>query len=401
MLTLPLKIIVAEDDELQQFYLCGLINGLGYEAVPAQDGVSALELLTQTDAQIVISDLQMPNLDGIGLTHKIRGLDLEHYIHIIMVTGAEDDDVRTASLLAGVDDFITKGSGPAMLKARIRTATRLINHATELAERTRILEVYNARIQEDLRAAATAQRQLLPDLKKDIMGFRVASAFVPSSIVSGDMFGCFALCDDKLGFYAVDVSGHGVHAALLSVAIGHLVTPAYFITKAFDSSGTPDLAAMVAGLNTRFGASENDDYFTMFCGVVDKISGRLDYCQAGYPSPSYVDQSGTAEAIGDGGFPVGMISGVAYENKVHQFEIGGALIICSDAASEAENPKSEPFGNDRLRNIAETLPQVSVEKFPTNLVCALNVWRDGEPLEDDLTVFALERKNTHDTQNFA
>jgi sigma-B regulation protein RsbU (phosphoserine phosphatase) len=395
------QIIVAEDSELQRVYLCSLIDGLGYDTYPAEDGVAALELVQQTGAQIVISDLAMPNLDGIGLTQKIRDLKLDHYIHVIMVTNTDEVEVRNQALLAGADDFFTKGGSTAMLQARIRAATRSISHASELAERTRILKASNDRIQEDLHAAASAQRQLLPDLHEDIMGFRVASAFVPSSIVSGDMFGCFALGDDMLGFYAVDASGHGVHASLLSVAIGHLITPEYFSTHAMKVDGTPNPAELVARLNERFSAADNDDYFTMFCGIIDTRTGRLDYCQAGYPSPFYVTQSGMAEAVGDGGFPVGMIQHAMFENNVHQFETGGALIICSDAASEAEDATHQPFGNSRVRDIAETLPTAGIETSPNNLVRALSDWRCGAPLEDDLTVVAIERKASHDKVNFA
>jgi sigma-B regulation protein RsbU (phosphoserine phosphatase) len=288
-----------------------------------------------------------------------------------------------------------------MLKSRLRTATRLISHAAELAERTRVLKETNERIQEDLRAAATAQRQLLPDLQEDIMGFRIASAFVPSAIVSGDMFGCFSISDTKLGFYAVDVSGHGVHASLLSVAIGHLITPAYFRTQTIVDGKAPDPAALVTNLNDRFSPSDNDDYFTMFCGIVDTATGRLDYCQAGYPSPYYVDQTGMTMAIGDGGFPVGMIPTAVYENNTHQLDAGGALVICSDAACEAENAANEPFGNDRVRMVAATTPSAGVEDIPTHMVDALNLWRDGKPLEDDLTVVAIKRKISNDTHHQA
>ena len=399
MLADRLKIIVAEDSELQRLVLCSLINGLGFDAVEAEDGVEALNLVMETGAQIVISDIEMPNLDGISLTRKIRELELDHYIHVILVTGADESEIRDEALEAGADDFITKGSSTAMLKARVRTATRLISHAAELAERTRILKETNERIQEDLRAAATAQRQLLPDLQEDIMGFRIASAFVPSAIVSGDMFGCFPIGDTKLGFYAVDVSGHGVHASLLSVAIGHLITPAYFRAQTMLDGTAPDPAALVTSLNDRFSPSDNDDYFTMFCGIVDTATGRLDYCQAGYPSPYYVDLTGTTEPVGDGGFPVGIIPSATYENNSHKLDAGGALIICSDAACEAENPSHEPFGNDRVRMVAATTPFAGVQDIPTHMVAALNVWRDGKPLEDDLTVVAIERKNSHDTHH--
>ena len=392
-----LKIIVAEDSELQRLYLCSLINGLGYQAVEAVDGDMALVLAIETGAQIVISDLQMPKLDGIELTRKLRALDLGYYIHVIMITGTDEVENRAEALRVGADDFITKGSSTEMLKARIRTATRLINHAAELAERTRVLKEANERIEEDLRSAATAQRQLLPSLQDDIMGFAVASAFVPSAIVSGDMFGCFALDEERLGFYAVDVSGHGVHASLLSVAIGHLVTPDYFRSHAFDAVGRPDPANMISVLNQRFSVSENDDYFTMFCGIIDRTSGHINYCQAGYPSAFYVDRYGSALSVGEGGFPVGMIPAATYDNSEHHFETGAALVICSDAAAEAENTSRQPFGSTRVRDVAQLFPSVRANKIPNEMVRALNKWRDGAPLEDDLTVVALERKASHDT----
>lgn len=387
-----LKIIVAEDNEIQRLYLCGLIDKLGFEAIEAEDGRVALELVVQTQAPIVISDLQMPNLDGIELTREIRALDLDHYVHVFMVTGADQTETRVAALRAGADDFITKGSGTEMLKARLRTATRLVNHAAELAERTRILKEANERIESDLHAAAAAQRQLLPNLQDDILGFRVASAFVPSAIVSGDMFGCFALSNETLAFYAVDVSGHGVHASLLSVAIGHLVTPDYVRTHAFDADGRADPAAMVAALNERFAASENDDYFTMFCGVIDTATGKLAYCQAGYPSAFYVAETGETIAVGDGGFPVGMFPNASFETNTHQFETGAALVICSDAATEAENPSAQSFGTPRVQSLAATTPTVGADRIPAEMIRALTEWRAGVPLEDDLTVVTLARK---------
>jgi sigma-B regulation protein RsbU (phosphoserine phosphatase) len=392
-----LKIIVAEDSELQRLYLCSLINELGHHAIEAEDGYEALELAVETGVKIVISDLRMPKLDGIRLTRKLRELDLGYYIHVIMLTDTDDAEDRVEALRVGADDFISKGSSTEVLKARIRTATRLINHADELAERTRVLKEANERIEEDLRTAATAQRQLLPNLQEDIMGFEVASAFVPSAIVSGDMFGCFALNDQKLGFYAVDVSGHGVHASLLSVAIGHLVTPDYFRTHAFDANGRPDPANMIDVLNQRFSVSENDDYFTMFCGIIDRASGHVDYCQAGYPSAFYVDRYGRAISVGEGGFPVGMIPTATYDNSEHHFEVGAALVICSDAAAEAENTSGQLFGDTRVRDVTQLFPSVRANKIPNEMVRALDEWRDGAPLEDDLTVVMLERKASHDT----
>lgn len=390
-MTKRLKIIVAEDNDIQREFLAYLINSLGYEALQAADGQIALDLVVDTDAQILISDFQMPNLNGIELTRAVRELDLDHYVHVILITGSDEDDLRREALIAGADDFLTKGRSPVMLKARIRAATRLINHAMELAQKTRVLKETNEQIQQDLKAAANAQRQLLPEIHDKILGYRVSSAFMPSSFVSGDMFGCFALSDTQLGFYAVDVSGHGIHASLLSVAIGHLITPEFFKSTVFRNDQTPDPAALVANLNLRFSRSENDDYFTMFCGIFDKETGRLDYCQAGSPSPFYVDPLGKTTLVGDGGFPVGMFQEASYDNASMDIAYGGTLIVCSDAAIEAENIDFEPFGTDRIADIVATCPQVGSQTIPDTIIAALSVWRDDVALEDDLTIVALER----------
>ena len=391
VVTCPLEIIVAEDNIIQRTYLTRLIEKLGYTPIPAADGKEALEVLQTSRAQIIISDYQMPHINGIELTRKVRELDLGHYVHIILITGSETDDIRAEALEAGADDFLSKGRDPVALRARIRAATRLINHATELAEQHRILKEANDRINEDLKAAANAQRQLLPDIHKDILGIQIASAFVPSAVVSGDMFGCFELNETKLGFYAVDVSGHGIHASLLSVAIGHLITPEYFSNTVIKGNGPADPAALVEDLNNRFSVSENDDYFTMFCGVLDCETGELDFCQAAYPSPFYVAPDGHSAPVGDGGFPVGMFLGVEYENNQMTFEKGGSLLIYSDAAPEAENAEAVSYGTERLQRLVEQCKDVPTDDMPDMVANVLKKWRAGQALEDDLTVVALKR----------
>ncbi|MEM5478012.1 SpoIIE family protein phosphatase [Pacificibacter sp. AS14] len=389
-----LDIIVAEDNLVQRTYLARMIEHLGHKALVAEDGVEALELVQSTGAQILISDFDMPHMNGIELTRAVRGLDLDHYVHIIMLTGSGQSATSIEALDAGVDDFLTKGNDPARLKARIHVASRLIQHIEDQAKQHRILKEINDRIQKDLKAAADAQRQLLPEIHRDIGGVHIASAFVPSAMVSGDMFGCFALPQKMLGVYAVDVSGHGIHASLLSVAIGHMITPEFFCNAACGKDGKPDPAGLVANLNQRFSAADNDDYFTMFCAIINTVTGRMDFCQAGYPSPTYVDANGKTTFVGDGGFPVGMFSHFSYENDVFSFEEGASLVLCSDAAGEAENEQGVPFGSELLCALIAKNRLTVTDELPNIIVQELRKWRGNRALEDDLTVVALKRIKT-------
>ncbi|WP_163849364.1 PP2C family protein-serine/threonine phosphatase [Pseudooceanicola aestuarii] len=386
----PLDVVVAGEHPGRRHSLGRLIEGLGYRTLSAADGVEALKLLRHSGAQIVISDCKLPQVDGIGLTRAVRELDLDHYVHIILMTGRDQDDTRSAALAAGADAFLPRERDSAALKARLRAASRFIRHAGDMAGHQRTLRQANERITADLKSAANAQRRLLPARSQRMLDTQVASAFVPSAVVSGDMFGCFALDDRMLAFYAVDVAGQGIRAALLSVAIGHMVTPHYFATAVLKNSDAPDPAALVRRLNTRFRIPDNGESFGMFCGVLDNHSGRLSYCQAAYPSPYYLTPEGAVEPVGYGGYPVGMFPDADFETRVITLRPGGSLVVCSDAAPEAENARKIPFGSTRLqRLIREGRGGVSAD-LPDRIVGALSQWRGSPALEDDLSILALK-----------
>lgn len=389
------KVVIADDDATQRIFASAVVSRIGFTPVLARDGIEALEMIERSGASILVCDLDMPGLDGHEVTRRIRAADLGRYIHVVMLTAAGQAEQRRLALEAGVDDFMTKPLDAAMLTVRIRAAARLVDHEQALSDRNRALQLAKRRIEHDLNTAAEAQRRLLPNQARDIRGCRFGSAFQPSAYVSGDMFGYYPLSGDRLGFYAVDVAGHGIHAALLSVAIGHLVTAQYFADKVGAGTGTdrgaPDPAAMARALNDRFFRDDGTDYFTMFCGVLDQRDGRLFFCQAGYPSPILARRDATTLVVGDGGFPVGLLKTADFHNGVIDLAPGETLILCSDGAAEAESPDGAPFGEDRLRGLIAAHARKDVQALPGAIVAALADWRGGRPLEDDLTVLALER----------
>jgi sigma-B regulation protein RsbU (phosphoserine phosphatase) len=129
----------------------------------------------------------------------------------------------------------------------------------------------------------------------------------------------------------------------------------------------------------------------MFCAVVDTKTGHMEYCQAGYPSPTYVNPDGQSQLIGQGGFPVGMFPHFTYDNSAMLFEERGMLVLCSDAATEAENSLGDPFGIERLNALIAENHLTEIDDVPEKVVEKLLDWRSSQPLEDDLTVVALTR----------
>jgi sigma-B regulation protein RsbU (phosphoserine phosphatase) len=129
----------------------------------------------------------------------------------------------------------------------------------------------------------------------------------------------------------------------------------------------------------------------MFCGILDQATDCLTYCQAGYPSPFRLSRTAGCELIGSGGYPVGLFSGLAYENGTSTLEAGEVLFVYSDGAMEAESPAKEQFGEDRLKTILIQSAPEGVEIIPKTIVAALSEWRSGAALDDDLTILVLER----------
>lgn len=386
-------IVVADDDASQRMFTSAVLKRLGHTPLEAEDGDVALQLIRDSKAPILVCDLKMPGLDGHQLTEQVRALDLGYYVHIVMVTGRDQGADRRLALEAGVDDFMQKPLDAAVLTVRIKAAARLVEHEETLSERNRILNEAKERIEADLHAAADAQRRLLPDPRIEIHGCRFTSSFVPSTYVSGDMYGCFELNHETVGIYAVDVAGHGVHAALLSVAIGYLISADFFSNHAFTPDGQHDPAALVRELNDRFYSDESSDYFTMFCAVLNQRTGMLTYCQAGSPSPFMIASDQSVVAFGDGGYPVALLPNVEFENATVPFEAGGSLVVYSDGATEAENAQGVPFGEDRLMQFVAATVKQDGALVPKAVTETLTRWRGGGPLEDDLTVFILERSS--------
>ncbi|WP_172327413.1 PP2C family protein-serine/threonine phosphatase [Mangrovicoccus sp. HB161399] len=386
----PLKVVVADDDAVQRAYISAILRKLGHEPHEALDGCQALELLRRISAKILVCDLDMPGLNGYELARQIREEPGDGYVHILMVTGQNQRLQRERALEAGVDDFMGKPVDTASLTARIRSADRLLRHEQLLLQRSAVLARAKERIEDDLRAAADAQRRLLPPAHKDVAGCKFHSAFKPSNILSGDMFGYYRICEGFTAFYAIDVAGHGVHASLMSVALGHLLTSELFRAHSFDGAGHPDPAALVSVLSDRFYREDGTEYFTMFCGMIEHGADRLHYCQAGYPSPYMLTRGGSVRQVGTGGFPVALLAGVPFETSVTSFAADEFLVLCSDGAMEAENRFGEPFDEMRVKAaLAEAA--AAPETIPDGVVSALERWRGGRTLDDDLTVLVCER----------
>lgn len=394
-----MRILIVDDDADMRRLLLRTLQRWGYDVVPAADGMEAWERLQNEPISFVITDWIMPKLDGLGLCRRIREAKFARYIYVILLTAKNSKDELIKGMEAGADDFLIKPFNAGELKVRIRAGERIVKLESNLEEQNKKLQEAYSRIREDLDAAVKMQRGLLPSSALTIPGFRFEWIFTPCHFVAGDIFNFFQLNERQMGFYILDVAGHGIPAAMLSVTLSKVLSP-------MSSQGSPlmrfipdpphyDIATpaeAVQALNQLF-QSEDDamHYFTMVYGIVETRSARMLLTQAGHPSPIYQPRGAKAELLGTGGFPVGMLPDVKYGELDLTLHPGDRLFLYSDGIPECTSKHGEHFSVDRLMALLEEWRDRPLRDVIAGIEQTLGRWRGGDEFEDDITLLALER----------
>lgn len=394
-----MRILIVDDDADMRRLLLRTLERWGYDAVPAADGLEAWERLQHEPISFVITDWIMPKLDGLGLCRRIREARFARYIYIILLTAKNSKDELIKGMEAGADDFLIKPFNAGELKVRIRAGERIVKLESNLEEQNKKLQEAYSRIREDLDAAVKMQRGLLPSSALTVPGFRFEWIFAPCHFVAGDIFNFFQLTEHQVGFYILDVAGHGIPAAMLSVTLSKVLSP-------ISSQGSPlmrfipdpphyDIATPAEAVHALNQLFQSDDdamhYFTMVYGIVDTRSARTILTQAGHPSPIYQPKRAKAELLGTGGYPVGMLPNVKYGEQDLTLHPGDRLFLYSDGIPECTNKHGEHFSVDRLMALLEEWRDRPLRDVMAGIEQTLGRWRGGDEFEDDITLLALER----------
>ncbi len=274
----------------------------------------------------------------------------------------------------------------------------------EVAERTQELQEKNGRIERDnqrmkrdLKAAATIQESLLPSQLPTMAGFRFAYAFRPCDELAGDSLNVFRLDERRIGLYLLDVSGHGVSAALLSFTLSQFLLPSMqhssFVKRRIARSPGYEVvtpARVAARLNQRFQMdAENTQYFTAVYGILDLRQQAFRYISAGHPG---LAQSATGEDCAirsHPGFPIGWLEEAEWEEHTVTLKAGDRLFLYSDGVNEATNGNQEQFGSQRLCSLIDDAKKLPLQESVDFLLETVVNWSDGKT-EDDISVLAVE-----------
>jgi len=249
-------------------------------------------------------------------------------------------------------------------------------------------------LEHDLRLAARVQQSLLPPPDVDAGRLRIAHAFHPCDDLAGDGVGIVPLPHDLMGLYLLDVSGHGVGAALLSFTLNHLLSPTVEGALITENAGAgPSVvspARVAERLNRQFPMDRTRQYFTLVYGVVDPSSGRFQYVMAGHPPPVLLPRAEPPVVVAGAGLPIGMIEEAVFEDENLTLEPGDRLYFYTDGVIEALNGDEEEFGPARLLDEIARWRDHPLRAGLDRVAAAVRAWCGGR-LKDDVSLLAVER----------
>ena len=275
------------------------------------------------------------------------------------------------------------------------TARRKVEDALRIANTE--LRRANGIIKKDLEAAAKIQASFLPPHTPELEGVTAAWKLIPCAELAGDTLNAFRLNDRYCAFYVLDVSGHGVQAALLSVTLNHLVAPKAEATgeasDAHDESANTGLLSPVdvlTRLNRQFPFDPDiGQYFTLVYGVLDTRTATFRFVAAGHPAPIYVPVGGQQQILRSNNFPIGIVPEPSYEEVTVQMNPGDRMYLYSDGLVDVTNAREERFDTERLAEELAKSRRDSLEASLRGLIDQLQEWSGKKSFDDDVSVLGF------------
>ena len=386
---MPVKILSVDDEMdlellLTQYFRRKIRKG-EYEFFFAHNGLEAIALLYKNpDIEIILSDINMPEMDGLTLLAKINEMR-NPALRCIMVSAYGDMGNIRQAMNNGAFDFATKPIDLDDLSLTIEKAIEQINYVHEMQKEHSQLES----LKNDLSVASEIQQSILPRVfppfPEDCDKLDIAASMNAAKDVGGDFYDFFRLDEDHIGLVMADVCGKGIPAAIF-MAVSRT------IIRATGMSGLSP-AECITKSNSLLAADSVDCMFvTVFYAIYNLKTGEVNYCNGGHNPPHILKKNGEViELPKSKDMMVGAFDGVKYHEETLQLEKGDALVMFTDGVTEAMNESREEFGTARLVESLEDVAMRNCKEIIDTVKADIATFVDGAEQSDDITLLAIKR----------
>ena len=386
---MPIKILSVDDENdlellLTQYFRRKIRKG-EYDFHFAHNGLEALTmLLKEKDFDIILSDINMPEMDGLTLLTKINEMQ-NPALKCIMVSAYGDMGNIRQAMNNGAFDFATKPIDLDDLSVTIEKAIEHIQYIKTMQKEHNEL----TGIKGDLAVAREIQQAILPRIfppfPEEAVHMDIAASMNAAKEVGGDFYDFFRIDDDRIGFTIADVSGKGVPAAIFMAVCRTLI-------RATGIRGVSPSECITYSNDLLSQESVNYMFVTIFYGIYNIRTGEVTYTNAGHNPPYLMKANGTVEILPmSKDIVAGAINGFQFSEETFQLERGDTLLLFTDGVTEAIDPDENEYDNERLKKLLQQCGKLSCQEIVDAVKADVKAFAGNAEQSDDITLMAMKR----------
>jgi PAS domain S-box-containing protein len=263
-------------------------------------------------------------------------------------------------------------------------------------------------IKNELEIPFKIQKSLLPPKEKMLSGITMNWLFFPSIFGSGDLINFFALDENHVGFFIMDVMGHGFSATLFAFTLHKYLTPDIEkggilkrkdeIVKHQSFRRKDDLlpsllspAEVISRLNKQFFfEANNNPFFTIIYGIINTKTQQIRMARAGHPVALYQKKNSAITNVECEGYAIGLASDIELDEALFDFKKGDRLFLYSDGLVEMQNKEDKRFTRERLISLLEETKNSPLSEVLSTVEKEITAWKGNNEFTDDVVLMALE-----------
>ena len=360
------------------------IREKAYDFEFAFNGLEALKKIIEfPEIGIVLSDINMPEMDGLTLLSKLKELKKPGLKTVIISAYGDMDNIRTA-MNRGAFDFITKPVNFEDLEITInKTLAEILTVRQWLKEHDQLLS-----IQHDLNIARDIQQAILPKIFPPFpneSSFDIYASMVAANEVGGDFYDFFMIGDHLLGFVIGDVSGKGIPASIF-MAVSRTLIRATALKC--DSAGI----CMEYVNNLLCKESVSSMFVTVFYGILNTQTGEVEYVNAGHNPPFLLSDNNVTRVEMTNGMALGVLEDISFQSKKVLLKTGDQLLLYTDGITEAFDAQDNVYGENRFLNLLSQYHNLPIENIIRKSVTDVAEFVGDAPQSDDITLLGITFK---------
>ena len=360
-----------------------LMDVPGLEFRFCYDPTTALSEADSFCPTVILQDLVMPGVDGIEMVRAFRINPSTASTPLIVLSSKEEPVIKAEAFAAGANDYLVKLPDKLEVVARIRYHSNAYNLRLERDEAFATMQAQQQVIARELAEAAAYVRSLLPPPMPAGAPIPADWRFITSSSLGGDSFGYHWLPSEQLAIYLLDVCGHGVGAALLSVSAINTIR-----NHTLPETDFAVPSQVLESLNRAFPMEKQGGrYFTIWYGVLNPRTRELRFSSAGHPPALAVAPDGTVNRLGCPGMIIGAFPTGRYSDSSVTLDPGSKLFVYSDGCYEVTNTANDMMSLSEFGDLLAGSAQ-QPEQLDT-VVNAVQQWQQRPEFEDDFSLVML------------